>query len=37
MHIHSVPQSGVSDSVKTLLTNYTQHSKQILKLVLSQF
>ena len=29
--IHSVPQNGVTDSVRTLLTNYNQHSKQILK------
>ena len=35
--IHSVPQSGVTDSVRTLLINYNQHSKQILKLLLYQF
>ena len=35
--IHSVPQNGVTDSVRTLLTNYNQHSKQILKMLLSPF
>ena len=35
--IHSVPQNGVTDSVRTLLTNYSQHSKQILKMLLSPF
>ena len=29
--IHGVPHNGVTDSVRTLLTNYNQHSKQILK------
>ena len=28
--IHSVSQNGVTDSVRTLLTKYNQHSKQIL-------
>ena len=36
-HIHSVLQNGVTDSVRTLLTNYNQHSKQILKMLLSPF
>ena len=35
--IHSVPQNGVTDSVRTLLTNYNEHSKQILKMLLSPF
>ena len=35
--IHSVPQNGVTDSVRTLLTNYNQHSKQILKMLLFPF
>ena len=35
--IHSVPQNGVTDSVRTLLTNYNQHSKQILKMLPSPF
>ena len=35
--IHSGPQNGVTDSVQTLLTNYNQHSKQILKMLLSPF
>ena len=35
--MHSVPQNGVTDSVRTLLTNYSQHSKQILKMLLSPF
>ena len=26
--IYSVPQSGVTGSVRTLLSNYSQHSKQ---------
>ena len=28
--IHSVPQSDVTDSVQTLLSNHNQNSKQIL-------
>ena len=35
--IHSVPQNGVTDSVRTLLTNYKQHSKQILEMLLFPF
>ena len=34
---YSVPQNGVTDSVRTLLTNYNQHLKQILKMLLSPF
>ena len=35
--LHSVPQNSVTDSVRTLLINYNQHSKQILKILLSLF
>ena len=35
--IYAVPQDGVVDSIRTLLYNYNQHSKHLVKLLLSPF
>ena len=35
--IYAVPQDGVVDSIRSLLYNYNQHSKQLVKLLLSPF
>ena len=35
--IYAVPQDGVVDSITSLLYNYNQHSKQLVKLLLSPF
>ena len=36
-HIYAVPQDGVVDSIISLLSNYNQHSKHLVKLLLSPF
>ena len=35
--IYAVPQDGVVDSIRSLLNNYNQHSKHLVKLLLSPF
>ena len=35
--IYAVPQDGVVDSIRSLLYNYNQHSKHLVKLLLSPF